>query len=118
MTTTEIANRLVSMCRNGQVEEAKEALFAQNVKSIEPHEGLLPKEIQGMEAIRAKAQLFMKHVEEYYNHSITEPLIAGNFFAITWVTDIQMKGAARKTDTELCVYEVKDDKIISEQFFY
>ena len=118
MTTTEIANRLLSMCRTGQVEEAKEELFAENVKSIEPREGLLPKEIQGMKAIRAKAQLFIKHVEEFYGQTISEPIITGNFFAITWATDIQMKGQSRKTDNELCVYEVKDGKIISERFFY
>ena len=28
MTTTEIANRLVNMCRDGKIEEAKEELFA------------------------------------------------------------------------------------------
>lgn len=56
MTTTEIANRLVTMCRDGKIEEAKEELFAADIKSIEPHKGLLPKEIQGMQAIRDKAQ--------------------------------------------------------------
>lgn len=118
MTTTEVANRLVSMCRNNQVEEAKEELFADDVKSIEPHEGLLPKEIQGMDAIHAKAQLFMKYVENFYSNTISEPVISGNFFAVAWETDIQMKGEERKTGTELCVYEVRDDKIVSEHFFY
>ena len=65
-----------------------------------------------------KAQLFIAHVENYYGHTITDPVIAGNFFAIKWVTDLQMKGKARKTNHEICLYEVKDDKIISEQFFY
>jgi len=44
MTTQDIATRLVSMCRSGQVEEAKEELFANDIISIEPREGLLPKE--------------------------------------------------------------------------
>jgi len=118
MTTTEIANRLVSMCREGKIEEAKQELFAEDIKSIEPRKGLLPKEIQGMEAIRAKAQLFISHVENFYGHTISDPIVSGNFFALTWVTDLQMKGEARKTNNELCVYEVKDKKIISEQFFY
>lgn len=118
MTTTEIANRLVSMCRDGKIEEAKEELFAANIKSIEPREGLLPKEIQGMQAIRDKAQLFISHVENFFGQKISEPVIAGDFFAVSWETDLQMKGEERKTNSELCLYHVKDGKIISEQFFY
>jgi len=118
MTTAEIAYCLVSMCRDGKIEEAKEELFAANIKSIEPREGLLPKEIQGMKAIRDKAQLFISHVENFFEQKISEPIIAGDFFAVSWQTDLQMKGEARKTNSELCLYHVKDGKIISEQFFY
>lgn len=118
MTIIEVADLLVSMCREGKVEEAKEVLFADDIKSIEPREGLLPKEVQGMKAIRAKAQLFISHVENYYGETISDPIIAGNFFAVKWVTDLQMKGEAKKTNHEICLYEVKDDKIISEHFFY
>lgn len=96
MTIIEVANLLVSMCREGKVEEAKELLFADDIKSIEPREGLLPKEVQGMEAIRAKAELFISHVENYYGHTITDPVIAGNFFAVKWVTDLQMKAKQEK----------------------
>lgn len=118
MTTAEIANRLIIMCRNGKIEEAKEELFSENIVSIEPHDGLLPKEIKGMQAIRNKAQLFISHVENFYGHEISKPIIAGDFFALTWTTDLQMKDEARKINYELCVYEVKNGKIISEQFFY
>jgi len=31
--------------------------------------------------------------------------------------DVTMKGQARSSFEELCVYRVKDGKIISEQFF-
>ncbi len=118
MTTKEIADRLVDMCRNGKVEEAKEELFSPDIISIEPVEGLLPKESKGMDAIKKKAQLFISHVENFYDTTISEPVIAGDYFSISWDTDIQMKGEPRKTDSELCVYKVKDGKIISEQFFY
>ena len=118
MTTAEIADRLVTMCRDGKIEEAKEELFATDIMSIEPHEGLLPKEIKGMQAIRDKAQLFISHVENFFGQKISEPIIAGDFFAVSWETDLQMKGEERKTNSELCFYHVKDGKIISEQFFY
>jgi hypothetical protein len=118
MTTKEIAEQLVNMCRNGQVEEAKEKLFAEDITSTEPREGLLPKEVKGMDAIRNKAALFISTVESFYGSTISDPLIAGDYFSITSDTDLQMKGGERNTSTELCVYEVSGGKIVSEQFFY
>ena len=118
MTTKEIALQLVEMCRDGKVEEAKEELFAEDIISIEPAEGLLAKETRGMDAVRKKAELFASHVENFYGVVISEPVVADNYFSISWDTDIQMKGQGRKTDSELCLYKVKDGKIISEEFFY
>ena len=118
MTTQEIANRLVAMCREGKIEEAKEELFAPDIFSLEPHEGLLPKETNGMDAIRKKAELFISMVENFYGRVISEPVVAGDYFSVAWDTDLQMKGEARKTNSELCVYKTKAGKIISEQFFY
>jgi hypothetical protein len=118
MTTQDVATRLVDLCRNGKIEEAKEELFAPDIISIEPYEGLLPKETKGMDAIRKKAALFVSKVENFYGSTISEPIIAGDYFSLAWKTDLQMKGEARKTNSELAVYKVKDGKIISEQFFY
>jgi len=91
MTTSEIAKRLVEMCRNGKVEEAKEELFSEDIISIEPVEGILPKETKGMDAIRKKAALFISMVENFYGDTISDPVVAGNYFSISWDTDIQMK---------------------------
>ena len=118
MTTKDVATRLADLCRNGKVEEAKEELFAPDIISIEPHEGLLPKETKGMDAIREKAELFISHVEDFFGSTISEPVVAGDYFSLAWHSDLQMKGEARKTNSELCVYKVKDGKIISEHFFY
>jgi len=118
MTTKEIADRLVSMCRSGKTEEAKEELFAADIVSIEPYEGILPKETRGMDAIRKKAGLFVSMVEDFYGDTISEPVVAGDYFSLSWTSDLQMKGEARKINSELCVYQTRDGKIISEQFFY
>jgi len=118
MTTKEIADRLVSMCRSGKTEEAKEELFAPDIVSIEPYEGILPKETRGMDAIRKKAGLFVSMVENFYGDTISKPVVAGDYFSLSWTSDLQMKGEARKINSELCVYQTRDGKIISEQFFY
>ena len=57
-------------------------------------------------------------VEQFYRSTITDPIIAGDYFSIAWDTDIQMKEQERKTMSEICLYKVKNGKIISEQFFY
>jgi len=118
MTTKEVADLLVKMCRDGKVEEAKQELFTEDTVSIEPAEGMLPKETKGLKAIEKKAELFISMVENFYGHSITDPVIAGAYFSIGWNTDIQMKGQERKSMNEICLYKVKDGKIVSEQFFY
>jgi hypothetical protein len=118
MTTKEVADQLVKMCRDQKVEEAKQELFTNDTISIEPEEGILPKETKGLIAIQKKAELFIPMVEHFYGSTITDPFVAGDYFSIGWHTDIQMKGQERKTSSEICLYKVKDGKIISEQFFY
>ena len=88
MTTQEIASRLVTMCRNGKTEEAKEKLFAPDIISIEPREGILPKETKGMVAIRKKAELFVSMVEDFYGDTISDPVVAGDYFSISWTSDL------------------------------
>src|SRR5580704_5353248 len=111
-TTKEIADQLVAMCRNGQVEEVKELFFTEETVSIEPVEGILPKETKGLSAIRKKAELFISKVDDFYGSTITEPVIAGDYFSVAWDTDLQMKGEKRKTNSEICLYQVKNGKII------
>lgn len=118
ITTKQVADQLVSMCREGKVEEAKLALFTEDTLSIEPREGLLPKETRGLKAIQQKANLFISMVEEFYGSTITDPFIAGDYFSVGWQTDIKMKGGDRQTNSEICLYHVKEGKIVSEQFFY
>jgi hypothetical protein len=118
MTTKEVADRLVKMCRDGKVEEAKQELFTEDTISIEPAEGILPKETKGLKAIQKKAELFISLVEQFYGSAITDPFVAGGYFSVGWDTDIQMKGQERQTMSEICLYKVKDGKIVSEQFFY
>jgi len=43
---------------------------------------------------------------------------AGNFFACAMGFDATMKDRGRTKMEEIALYEVKDGKIISEQFFY
>lgn len=118
MTTQEIANRLVELCKSGEFGTAQKELYAADAVSIEPYETpAFPKETKGLDKIQEKSAKFDAMTETVHNISISYPIIAGNAFVIVLKMDITMKGQDRSEIEELCVYEVKDGKIVSEQFF-
>lgn len=77
-----------------------------------------PKIVTGLDAIKAKSVAFQSGVEEFHGAIISDPIVAGNSFANTWAMDATFKGRGRMTIEEICAYQVKDGKIILEQFFY
>jgi hypothetical protein len=117
MTTKEIANRLVELCRMGQNAQAYKELFSADAVAIEP-ESVPERETKGVDALLGKMEYFKGMIETYHGGTISEPLVAGNFFSLEMSMDVTYKGQARRTEGEICVYEVKDGKIVKEQFFF
>ena len=116
-TTQEIAERLVTLCRTMKWEEAQKELYARDAVSIEPHEaGGFAKETKGLEAIEEKGRKWAAQVEKIHEIKVSDPVVARNVFACVMEMDIAMKGQDRMKMSELCVYEVKDGKIVSEHF--
>jgi len=118
MTTKEVAQKLVELCRQGKIDEVQATLFANNAQSIEANEMMGPKVVKGLEGIKAKSIAFQAGVEAFHRATISDPIVGGNSFAITWAMDATFKGRGRMTIEEVCVYQVKDGKITLEQFFY
>ncbi|GAA0553710.1 nuclear transport factor 2 family protein [Chitinophaga japonensis] len=118
MTTQEIANRLAELCRKGDYETAQKELYAEDAVSIEPYATPeFEKETKGLQAIIEKGQKWSAMVEEVHGGDVSEPLVADNSFALIMTMDLTMKGMGRMKMSELCVYQVKDGKVVSEQFF-
>jgi hypothetical protein len=118
MTTEQIASRLAELCRQGQFEAAQKELFADNAVSIEPEASPnFSKETKGLRAIIDKGHKWESMVEKVHGCSTSAPLVAGNAIAFTLAMDVTMKGRGRVKLEEICAYEVKDGKIVSEQFF-
>ena len=118
MTTKQIADRLVALCRQGKYEDCQKELYAQNAVSIEQHD--MPpfgKETKGLNAIVEKGRKFVAMIEKMHSSSVSDPIVADNSFSCTMEMDGTFKGMGRVHRTELCVYLVKDGKIVSEQFF-
>jgi hypothetical protein len=120
MSTEAVAKRLVAMCRHGQFEEAQHELYAKEAVSIEPEaaaNGPLGN-VEGLAAILEKGKRFQANVVQVHGIEVSEPLIAGDWFTVVMTMDVTMKEYGRITMTEVCVYHVKNDKIVLEQFFY
>lgn len=118
MTTKEVANKLVEICRSGDFEKAQTELFSNDAVSLEQEASpAFEKETKGLPAIKEKGKKWESMVEETHSIDVSEPLVADNSFAVTMRMDVTMKGHGRMNMTELGVYKVKDGKIISEEFF-
>lgn len=119
MSTQEIAAKLADYCRKGDYETAQKELYADDAVSIEPEESPgFARETKGLPAIQEKMKSFRGMVEESYGHTVSEPVVAGNAIAFKFDMDVKMKGRERMAMSELCVYEVKDGKVVSERFFW
>lgn len=118
MNTQEIAERLVAHCRKAKWEAAQKELFANDAVSIESHPSpAFEKETKGLAAIIEKGRKFDGMIDTVHSLTVSEPLVAGNAIACTMSMDVTMKGQPRMQMSELCIYQVKDGKIVSEQFY-
>lgn len=117
MTTQEVANRLVELCRKGQFNEAQDELYSDDAVSAEPA-GTPWGTVTGKEAMKAKGEKWGAMMEEMHAMTVSDPIIADDHFAVSMFMDITMKGEGRSASSELCVYTVKDGKVVREEFFY
>ena len=118
MTTQEVADRLYEFFEEGKWMEAQEELFSQDAKSIEPPNSPGLVSVEGLDNIKKKGEMFNNMVEEMHGGYTGKPIVAGNFIAFAMGMDATMKGAGRMKMDEIAVYEVKDGKIVKEQFFF
>ena len=118
MTTQEVANRFHELAQTGQWDKIQDELFAENAVSIEPPHAQGLQSVEGIAAIRQKGKQFGEMVEEMHGGYSTTPLVGGRFFSVAMGMDVTYKGMGRQKMDEIAVYEVKDGKIVKEQFFY
>jgi len=118
MTTKQIAERLADLCRKGDFETAQKELFSNDAVSIEPYATPeFAKETKGLTSILEKGEKWGAMVEKTNKLEVSSPVVAENAFAFTMHLDVNMKGRGNLDISELCVYKVKDGKIITEEFF-
>ena len=118
MSVEQVANRLVELCRQGDFETCHNELYSEQAISIEP-KGATVERVEGIAAIKEKGELWKNMIKETHANEIGNPVIAENFFAVPWKMEVTYQGATEPISMEeICVYQVKEGKIVSEQFFF
>jgi len=119
MTTQEVANQLVSLCREGKFEEVLEKLYSKDIESIEPEGSIFPNHAKGLSALLDKGKQWEEMIAEVHSSEVSDPLVAENFFSITMKTKVTLRGMSEPMNMdEVCIYRVEDGKVVTEQFFY
>ena len=118
MTTQEVATRFNELAQQEKWFEIQDELFADNVRSVDPPNSPYFKFAEGKSPVRKKGEDWVKRIEAVHRTHTTEPVIAGNHFAVGRQVDITVQGSGRIKMDEIMLYEVKNGQILSEQFFY
>ena len=117
MSIQEIAEDVVRLNNEGDHKEVYAKYYTSESVSVEPMDGPM-KVSTGLAAITAKMQWWEEN-NEVHGTKASGPLVADNHFAVTFWMDTTYKTTGVRTQmTELAVYQVKDGKIIREEFFY
>ena len=117
-TTQEVANRMNELFKQFKWDQVQEELFADDAESIEPANSPGLKSVKGKDAIKKKGADFNAIVEEFHGGWVGDPVVGGSHIAFAMGIDATYKGMGRQNMEEIAVYEVKDGKIVKEQFFY
>lgn len=117
MSTESVAQQLIELCREGKNMEALELLYADDVISVEHPNSPNPR-TEGKDAVRKKSVDWYDNVTKFHGGEISDPIVAGDHFSCSMSFDVTFKAGGRIQMEEICVYQVADDKIIAEQFFY
>ena len=116
MTTEQIAKRLVELCKKGEYETVYAELYSPDIVSIEP-QAFGGTTVSGIEAIKEKGKAWHDSIEIMHSGFTHDAIVAGNSFACTMGFHATMKDGTDMNMEEIALYEVKDGKIVKEQFF-
>ncbi len=118
MTTKEVAARFLELAQQERWFEIQDEFFAEDVRSVEPPTAKYLHYAEGKAAVRNKGEDFVKRIEAVHSSHTTAPVVGGEFFAVGREIDITVQGLGRMQMNEVMLYQVRDGRIVLEQFFY
>jgi hypothetical protein len=118
MTTEEVAQKLVRLCKEGKYPEAYD-LYADDAVSVEMDGWAAGEQItKGKANILEGFNQWQSNIQEMHGGSVGDAVVAGNHFVVPMTSDVTFKQGGRVQMDELCVYEVANGQIKKAQFFY
>ena len=118
MTTQQVADRFNELAQQEKWFEIQDEFFADDVRSIDPDGSPYFKNAFGKNAVRQKGESFVRKITAVHHHYTTVPVVSGNHFAVGREVDITTEEFGRIQINQIMLYEVRDGKIVLEQFFY
>ena len=112
MTTEEVAKKVVEFVRKQAWYEALDALYDDNVVSVEA----TAPESRGKEAVRGKIDWWVNAMQ-VHSFTASEPFVGHDRFVVQYDADVTEKESKqRRKISEVGVYTVKNGKIVREEF--
>lgn len=118
MTTEEVAARFHELAQQEKWFEIQDEFFSEDIKSIDPPDSRYFPSAEGKAAVRKKAEDFVKGIEGVNKLYTSAPMVAANHFTVVREKDFNHKVFGRVYIKQIMLYEVRDGKIVLEQFFY
>lgn len=121
MTTQQVADRYYELATQKKRAEIVEELYSADIVNREPEHAAamgVPTLTRGIDAVKAKTAARNAIIETIHGESCSTPVVGGKFFSMALGRDVTLKGRPRMNLQEIAVYEVRDGKIVSEQYFY
>jgi hypothetical protein len=117
MTTEEVAKKVVELVRKQAWYEALDTLYDDNIVSLEAFSmGGGSPETRGKEAVRGKIDWWVNAME-IHSFDAGDPFVAHDRFVVQYDADVTDKESKqRRKLSEIGVYNVKDGKIVREEF--
>lgn len=118
LTTQQEATRFNELAQAEKWFDIQDELFADDAVSIEPEQDAHYSNATGKAAVRQKGEDIVQGITALHEAYTSQPLVAGNHFAVSRKIDITTEKHGRIVIDQIMLYEVRDGKIVSEQFFY
>jgi limonene-1,2-epoxide hydrolase len=118
VSTEQVANQYVNWSREGKNFDIIDQLYADNIVSTEMPNWPGQTVTEGIKSVMEKNENWMANVQEFHGGTVSDPIIAGRHFTVRLDFDVTFKDSGRQQMEEVAVFEVKDGKIVNEQFFY
>ena len=120
MTTLDVAQEYVALCKQGKNQECLDKLFAKDAVSVEALSppGGEDRTASGLDAIRAKGKSWGE-TNTVHKAEVAGPYPNEDRFAVRFSFDITNKPSGKRvTMDEIGLFTVENGKITREEFFY